>query len=96
VKSEEPISIASLGRWQKPIVAALQQRLPGAYVKGAPLPTGRAGIVVYWKGFSGRDALERQAIVRSILAGVGADAARRVARIFALTPDEALEMNESL
>jgi len=86
--------IDSLGKWQQPILDAIFARFPGSKPGFVPLPMGRAGLVVYWKGFHGHDVTERQAMVREPIAELGADALKRVAMIVTLTPEEAAEMNE--
>ena len=73
---------------------ALQERLAGSYARCEALPSGRAGLIVYWKGFLGHDPLERRELVRGIIATLGSEATKRVATIFALTPEEASEIGE--
>jgi hypothetical protein len=54
---------------------------------------GRAGLVIYWKGFHGHDVTERQDMAREPIAALGAEAVKRVAMIVTLTPEEATEMD---
>jgi hypothetical protein len=89
----QSVKIDSLGRWQQPILDAARAAFDGAKANFVPLPMGRAGLVVLWRGFHGHDVTERQEMVRATIARLGADAAKRVAMIVTLTPEEAKEMD---
>jgi hypothetical protein len=93
VTFEHTVKIDSLGKWQQPILDTIAADLPGSKLGFMALPTGRAGLAVYWTGFYGHDVTERQDIVRGAIAKLGADASKRVAMIITLTPEEAEEMD---
>jgi len=50
---------------------------------------GKLGAVLVWKGFIGKDQVDRQRAVREVLAEELTDAERRkLSAIFTMTPDE--------
>ncbi len=83
------MTIDSLGPWQQPVIDLIKAEFAGSRLEFMPLPKGRQGLVVLWKGFYGHDPIERQTMVRSAIDTFGADASRRVIMIITLTPEEA-------
>ena|SRR5665213_281311 len=91
---EHTVKIDSLGPWQQPILDLINDKFAGSKPGFVPLPMGRPGLVVFWKGFQGHDPSERQEMVRSAIDTLGADASRRVVMIVTLTPEEADGMDD--
>jgi hypothetical protein len=89
IRFETSIKFDVLGKWQQPIIEAVKEALPGSEPGYTALPQGRAGLIVYWKGFKGRDVPERQEMVRNAVGSLGPEVAKKISLILALTREEA-------
>ena len=95
VKFEKTLTLDVLGKWQQPILDIIKEKLPGSRPAYAPLPMGRAGLVVEWDGFYGRDPTDRQDIVRFAIANLGPDPSKLISMIVTLTQEEAAGAKDS-
>ena len=74
----------------------LLTRFKGAEVEIDHYPeSDRTGATVVWKGFVGKDEVERQRMVRkAIQKGLGPQQASRISIVLTFTPDEMAAMRE--
>jgi hypothetical protein len=87
-KIDVTVRLDVLGKWQQPILDAIERTFSGAKAGYAPLPNGQACLVVQWEGFKGQDNAAREHLIRDVIAGMGSDAPSRVSTVLAQTPDE--------
>jgi hypothetical protein len=95
VKVEKKVEIDSLAEWIGPMLDAVRDELRGSKTRSFALPRGRAGLVVTWRGFYGRNVTKRIEMVREVIAKLDADASKRISTIFAYTPGEAAGIDSS-
>jgi acid stress-induced BolA-like protein IbaG/YrbA len=74
----------------------LLTRFKGAEVEIDNYPeSDRTGATVIWKGFEGKDEIERQRLVRkAIEKGLGPQQARKISLVLTFTPDEMAAIRE--
>ena len=87
VSSERSAKSNSPAKWRQPLLDAVVTKLPGSKPRYEPVTAERALLVVLWKGFYGYDVPEREELVRTAIAPLGAAASNGIGLI-TLTPEE--------
>ena len=88
--------MASINTIKSKLRRIVAHKFPGADLKlvnGSSV--GKLAGTLIWKGFVGKDQIDRQRMLRKVLTGLPADDRQKLGGVFTLTPEEMEAISES-